>query len=158
MRDPLYLIDFVIVSVSLGIEAYFYSQDEEELAAGLVGLLVFGRAWRFLRIIYSLFLVLHEVDESILHKHEKHHEVIEQKIHLLEEQLKQWEIEQEAASPRTAFTINQSPHTSKGQVPEINSADVDGDYLLVGSRMMEASDDLVANGRSSIPHPTDQKI
>lgn len=117
LRDPLYLVDFIIVSVSLAIEAYFYSQDEEELAAGLVGLLVFGRAWRFLRIIYSLFLILHEVDESIINKHEEHHEIIEEKVRLLEEQLKQWEIEQEAASPRPPSTT--SPHARLGDAVEI---------------------------------------
>jgi len=60
-----------------------------------VGLLVFGRAWRFLRIIYNLFLVVHEVDESILHKHIEQQKEIDAKIKKLEVKLKQWKVDKD---------------------------------------------------------------
>lgn len=48
-RKSFYVLDLFVVSVSLGLESFFYAADDETLQS-LLGLIVLARCWRFVRI------------------------------------------------------------------------------------------------------------
>jgi hypothetical protein len=64
---PLYVLDFFIVAVSLALEVTFQVIHEDDIGA-LLGLLVIGRIWRFVRIGHGLFASTFEVS---MHKVEE---------------------------------------------------------------------------------------
>ena len=77
VRNPLYLIDAVVVAVSLSLELALKGQAGAELA----GALAFARAWRFLRIGHGLATSVHETG----HTHAQH---LEEEIDELKLKLK----------------------------------------------------------------------
>ena len=48
-RKSFYVLDLFVVSVSLGLESFFYAADDETLQS-LIGVIVLARCWRFVRI------------------------------------------------------------------------------------------------------------
>lgn len=54
-----YVIDLIIVSVSIALESIFYAKGEEVLQA-VTGIIIFARCWRFIRIGHGLIDVTHE--------------------------------------------------------------------------------------------------
>lgn len=65
-RQFFYLMDFVVVSVSLALELAFHYMNEETLQS-VVGLLVAARVWRFIRIGHGIVEVTHKVAEKSFH-------------------------------------------------------------------------------------------
>lgn len=59
-RNGMYGIDFIIISVSLVLEITFFTLEEDAFSS-LLGLLILGRVWRFIRISHGLVEVTHEV-------------------------------------------------------------------------------------------------
>ena len=66
-RKPFYVLDFVVVTMSLGLELGFYLSSNETVAE-LAGLLIFARLWRFVRIGHGIIEVTNEYHG---HKHGK---------------------------------------------------------------------------------------
>ena len=66
-RKSFYVLDLLIVSVSLGLESFFYAADDEALQS-LIGVIVLARCWRFVRIGHGLVEVTHEYASR---KHDK---------------------------------------------------------------------------------------
>ena len=66
-RKPFYVLDFVVVTMSLGLELGFYFSSNEAVAE-LAGLLIFARLWRFVRIGHGIIEVTNEYHG---HKHGK---------------------------------------------------------------------------------------
>ena len=64
---PFYVLDFVVVTMSLGLELGFYFSSNEAVAE-LAGLLIFARLWRFVRIGHGIIEVTNEYHG---HKHGK---------------------------------------------------------------------------------------
>jgi hypothetical protein len=62
-RQFFYLMDFVIVAVSLSAELAFHFLDDDTIQS-LVGLLVFVRIWRFVRIGHGIIEVTHQLSEK----------------------------------------------------------------------------------------------
>lgn len=75
-----YVLDFVIVSVSLALEAAFKALDDSNLAT-FTGLLVVFRCWRFVRISHGLVEVTAELTGA---KYEKVVEIAEELEDLVE--------------------------------------------------------------------------
>jgi hypothetical protein len=65
-RHLFYVLDFFIITVSIGLEVTFRVQNEEALQS-LVGLLVVGRVWRFVRISHGLIEVTSELNAQRFH-------------------------------------------------------------------------------------------
>jgi len=70
-----YVLDFFIISVSLGLEASFKAIDDDSLAT-YVGALILFRCWRFVRISHGLIEVTAELTS------EKYEKVIKQAMEL----------------------------------------------------------------------------
>lgn len=64
-RQIFYTLDYFIVTVSLGLEITFVQLDDEFLAS-LIGLVIMGRLWRFVRIGHGIV----ELSEDIAHDRE----------------------------------------------------------------------------------------
>lgn len=71
-RNPLYVLDLFVVTTSLSLELVFHYLGHATLSE-LVGLLVLGRVWRFLRIAHGLMVSMHEIG---------HHHMEELEIHI----------------------------------------------------------------------------
>ena len=71
-----YSIDFGVVLVSLILESFFFHHGAEALQA-LVGLVVFARCWRFVRIGHGLMEVTHQ------HAALRHEGMIKYKVQLV---------------------------------------------------------------------------
>lgn len=80
-RHHLYVLDLIIVGLSLILEITFELIDEDNIAS-LVGLLIIGRIWRFVRIGHGLFATTLEVS---LHKVEELETQVAELRYLLEE-------------------------------------------------------------------------
>lgn len=65
-RQVFYALDYFIVTVSLALEITFVQLDEEVLAT-LIGLVILGRLWRFVRIGHGIY----ELAEDLAHEREK---------------------------------------------------------------------------------------
>lgn len=72
-----YALDYFIVSVSLGLELILYAVAEESLAT-VVGLVIFARLWRFVRIGHGIIEVTSELT------HQQYEDLIEYTKELLE--------------------------------------------------------------------------
>lgn len=70
-----YDLDFIIVAVSLGLEASFYAIDDDQLAT-YIGALIIFRCWRFVRISHGLIEMTAEVTS------EKYHKVVKKAMEL----------------------------------------------------------------------------
>jgi hypothetical protein len=80
IKDWLHAIDYVVVCVSLGLEIAFQVESDAVLQA-IIGLLIFGRLWRFIRIGHGVY----EASKQVLHdKLEKVLLYLEQLENLLE--------------------------------------------------------------------------
>jgi hypothetical protein len=80
-RQFSYLLDYIIISVSLALEILFHSLSDDKIQS-LVGLLVFVRIWRFVRIGHGIV----EITNEVLHKdHEKLVSYTEQLEELLQQ-------------------------------------------------------------------------
>eukprot|EP00563_Minutocellus_polymorphus_P019660 CAMPEP_0197715138 /NCGR_PEP_ID=MMETSP1434-20131217/361_1 /TAXON_ID=265543 /ORGANISM="Minutocellus polymorphus, Strain CCMP3303" /LENGTH=341 /DNA_ID=CAMNT_0043299161 /DNA_START=63 /DNA_END=1088 /DNA_ORIENTATION=+ len=66
-RKSFYVLDLLVVSVSLSLESLFYAADDETLQS-LIGVIVLARCWRFVRIGHGLVEVTHEYASR---KHDK---------------------------------------------------------------------------------------
>ena len=66
-KKPFYVMDFVVVTMSMGLELGFYFSSNEAVAE-LAGLLIFARLWRFVRIGHGIIEVTNEYHG---HKHGK---------------------------------------------------------------------------------------
>jgi hypothetical protein len=64
-----YVLDLVVVSVSLALEIVFLTLDESQVEL-IVGLLVLSRLWRFVRIGHGIFATTYELS-SKEHEHEE---------------------------------------------------------------------------------------
>jgi hypothetical protein len=64
-----YVLDLVVVSVSLALEIIFLTLDESQVEL-IVGLLVLSRLWRFVRIGHGIFATTYELS-SKEHEHEQ---------------------------------------------------------------------------------------
>jgi hypothetical protein len=62
-RQFFYLVDFVIVAVSLSAELAFHFLNDDTIQS-LVGLIVFARVWRFVRIGHGIIEVTHQLSEK----------------------------------------------------------------------------------------------
>ena len=71
LRNKLYVLDYLVVFLSLALEIALSRLSEDALAA-LVGLIIFGRCWRFVRIAHGLATSTHELG------HEGHDDHAEQ--------------------------------------------------------------------------------
>lgn len=60
IRNRLYMLDFFVVTLSLVLEITISQMGEDALAA-LVGLIIFARMWRFVRIAHGLATTTHEL-------------------------------------------------------------------------------------------------
>jgi len=69
-RQVFYVLDFFIITVSISLEVTFQVHDDEALQ-NLVGLLVLGRVWRFVRISHGLIEVTSEIASQ------KYHDLLE---------------------------------------------------------------------------------
>ena len=69
-RQVFYVLDFFIITVSIALEVTFQVHDDEALQ-NLVGLLVLGRVWRFVRISHGLIEVTSEISSQ------KYHDLLE---------------------------------------------------------------------------------
>jgi hypothetical protein len=65
-RHFFYVLDFLIISVSIALEIVFRVHDDEALQS-VVGLLVVGRVWRFVRISHGLIEVTSELNAQRYH-------------------------------------------------------------------------------------------
>lgn len=65
-RNAMFVLDFIVISVSIALEVTFYVLEEEAVAS-LVGLLILARLWRFVRISHGLFEVTTEYEEIKYH-------------------------------------------------------------------------------------------
>jgi hypothetical protein len=68
ITHPMYMLDFVIVYVSIGFDIYFWAAAVEEPE---IGLIIITRCWRFARILHGVGQSIHEVDEI---EFEHHHQ------------------------------------------------------------------------------------
>lgn len=66
-RQIFYALDYVIVSVSLALEATFHALGDDVLQS-LIGLVIVGRVWRFVRIGHGIV----EISEELAHEREEH--------------------------------------------------------------------------------------
>jgi hypothetical protein len=66
-RQIFYALDYVIVSVSLALEATFHALGDDVLQS-LIGLVIMGRVWRFIRIGHGIV----EISEELAHEREEH--------------------------------------------------------------------------------------
>jgi len=64
-RQVFYALDYFIVTVSLALEIVFYTIGDEVLAS-LIGLVILGRIWRFVRIGHGIL----ELAEDMAHERE----------------------------------------------------------------------------------------
>lgn len=64
LRNVLYLVDFVVVLVSLILESVFFAMGESALADYLGGL-IFARVWRLIRVGYGLLTSTLELEEEL---------------------------------------------------------------------------------------------
>lgn len=71
-----YVLDLIIVTVSLVLEILFITLDESELEL-LLGLLILGRLWRFVRIGHGIFATTYELSMKELHEREKYAKKLE---------------------------------------------------------------------------------
>lgn len=62
-RQFFYAIDYFIVAVSITLEAVFHSLSDDYLQS-IIGLLIFFRLWRFIRIAHGLVSITAEVSHS----------------------------------------------------------------------------------------------
>lgn len=62
-RQMFYALDYFIVTISLGLEVMFFSLGDDALAS-LVGLVIVGRLWRFVRIGHGIV----EIAEEMAHE------------------------------------------------------------------------------------------
>jgi hypothetical protein len=83
-RQFFFLLDYVIISVSLTLEIIFHSLSDDSIQS-FVGLLVFVRIWRFVRIGHGIVEITHEVAH-------KDHEKLVTYTEQLEELLQQHKI------------------------------------------------------------------
>lgn len=65
-RQVFYTLDYIIVTVSLALEITFVKLSEEVLAS-LIGLIIIGRLWRFVRIGHGIL----ELAEDMAHEREE---------------------------------------------------------------------------------------
>lgn len=75
-RQVFYVLDFFIITVSISLEVTFQVHDDEALQ-NLVGLLVLGRVWRFVRISHGLIEVTSEISSQKYHDLLEHAEELE---------------------------------------------------------------------------------
>jgi Ion transport protein len=75
-RQVFYVLDFFIITVSIALEVTFQVHDDEALQ-NLVGLLVLGRVWRFVRISHGLIEVTSEISSQKYHDLLEHVEELE---------------------------------------------------------------------------------
>lgn len=64
-----YILDLVVVSISLALEILFLILDEAQLEL-LVGILILSRLWRFVRIGHGIFATTYELSSK---QHQGHH-------------------------------------------------------------------------------------
>ena len=76
VRNPLYLVDLIVVAVSLTLEIALKGR----VAADFAGALAFARAWRFLRVGHGLAVSMHETAHA--HAKELEEEIEELKLKL----------------------------------------------------------------------------
>ena len=79
LRNPLYVVDVLIVSVSLSLELYLYGNASAELA----GTIAFARVWRFVRIGHGLSTAQHESSLAEFEKIEDHVREVEEELRRL---------------------------------------------------------------------------
>jgi hypothetical protein len=65
-RHFFYVLDFFIITVSIALEVVFRVHDDEALQS-VVGLLIVGRVWRFVRISHGLIEVTSELNSQRYH-------------------------------------------------------------------------------------------
>jgi len=87
-KNPLYIMDAIVVSASLTIEiwAYTAAQDggNQAQAKSIADVLIFVRLWRFVRIAHGIYSVAHEtIAEKVLEIKELEEDVEELKALLL---------------------------------------------------------------------------
>lgn len=80
-RQVFYAVDFCIVTISLGLEVLFVSLGDEVLAS-LVGLVIVGRLWRFVRIGHGIV----ELTEELTHEKHELEVIYTRELELLLEQ------------------------------------------------------------------------
>jgi len=88
-RNPLYVIDAMIVSASLAIEAWAESQPDEPTSGSstvnrstvdsIADVLIFIRLWRFVRIAHGIYTVAHDEAERV----EKENELLHRKLKMM---------------------------------------------------------------------------
>lgn len=66
-RQFFFLLDFVVITVSLAMELTFHSLDDDVITSFL-GFLVLVRVWRFVRIGHGIVEVTHKLSEQEHHK------------------------------------------------------------------------------------------
>jgi len=77
----MYLVDFIVVFVSLGFEtASLFFLNEDKLFDDLIQFIIIGRLWRFVSLSYDLLVIEKEHDDEII-------ESLEEKITDLEQKL-----------------------------------------------------------------------
>jgi hypothetical protein len=80
-RQFWYVLDFVIVAVSIALEAWFHVQ-KNDVAAALSGIVVLARCWRFVRVSHGLISATAEMTSL---KYEEIVKLAEELERLLEE-------------------------------------------------------------------------
>lgn len=78
-RQLFYLMDYLIIGISLGLELFFYLAHEE-LTSSLVGLLVIFRSWRYVRISHGIMEVTAELADQKFNRLLNYTEHLEQII------------------------------------------------------------------------------
>jgi len=68
LRNPLYVLDAVVVASALTIELYMYATHANQELAAISGLLIVSRSWRFVRIGHAIYMVNKKNEEThVLH-------------------------------------------------------------------------------------------
>mmetsp|Transcript_121943 Transcript_121943/g.350413 ORF Transcript_121943/g.350413 Transcript_121943/m.350413 type:complete len:166 (-) Transcript_121943:241-738(-) len=85
LRNPWYVLDLVIVVMTLSIEG----ADRLDLthAFETAKVLILGRCWRFVRIGHGLIAETHEQGEREIHHSKKHCQELVEKLHRMHEKL-----------------------------------------------------------------------
>ena len=65
-QNPLYVLDFIVVTSSISLELYLNSLGANKHTEEMSGLLVLARLWRFIRIGHGIFSSSHMASEHEL--------------------------------------------------------------------------------------------
>jgi len=79
MANLFYMLDLFVVSVSLALELTFKFLHNE-IASELIGILIFFRLWRFVRIGHGFFASSHELAEEKMEEVEEYVEELEKMV------------------------------------------------------------------------------